>query len=124
MKTKRILWMSGAVATAALGTYGVLTHVKPGYSGLKVKKSILIDHPESDLYAFWRNLENLPKIAEFLESVTVLDDIHSRWTLMAPGTVWRSNTTFLPVELEPWLRRCLESAPKCISRKRYAALSR
>lgn len=83
--TKRILALGGA--TAAVG--GVVYAFKhPGrYSGLKLKKSIMIDRPASDLYAFWRDFANLARIADILQSVQVLDDRRSRWTVNAPGEI-------------------------------------
>ena len=38
----------------------------------------------SDVYAFWRTLDNLPRVMEHLESVTVLDGRRSRWVAAAP----------------------------------------
>jgi uncharacterized membrane protein len=66
------------------------------YSGIKLKKSIIIDRPASDLYEFWRDVQNLPRIADILESVEVLDDIRSRWTIAAPGEIpvqWEAEIT-------------------------------
>jgi uncharacterized membrane protein len=80
--TRQILALAGATAT---GTAVVYALRKPRYSGIKLKKSIVIDRASSDLYGFWRNFENLPRIASILESVEVLDDTRSRWTAMAPG---------------------------------------
>jgi uncharacterized membrane protein len=39
----------------------------------------------AELYAFWRDFENLPRIMEHLESVEVLDEVRSRWTAKAPA---------------------------------------
>ena len=55
------------------------------YSGIKFKKSITIDRPAAELYAFWRNLENIPLFVEILESVQVLDNNRSVWTVRTPG---------------------------------------
>lgn len=52
---------------------------------IKVVKSVTIDTPRADLYRFWRNFENLPRIMSHLESVEVLDDSRSRWTAKAPA---------------------------------------
>ena len=80
--TKRILAIGGA--TAAVGGV-VYAFKRPKYSGVKLKKSIIVNRSAADLYAFWRNFENLPRIADILESVQVLDDNRSRWTVAAPG---------------------------------------
>jgi uncharacterized membrane protein len=52
---------------------------------VKVERSVTIDHPAAELYRFWRNVENLPRIMAHLESVTVLSDTRSRWTAKAPA---------------------------------------
>jgi len=39
----------------------------------------------AELYAFWRDVENLPRIMEHLESVEPLDATRSRWTVKAPA---------------------------------------
>jgi len=91
--TKRMLVLAG---TAAAGTAVVYAMRKPPYSGIKLKKTLLIDRPPSDLYRFWRDFENLPRIASILESVEVLDGRRSRWTAMAPGEIpirWDAEVT-------------------------------
>jgi uncharacterized membrane protein len=53
--------------------------------GIKVERSEVIDRPADELFAFWRNFENLPRFMEHLESVTVLTPQRSRWTARAPA---------------------------------------
>jgi uncharacterized membrane protein len=53
--------------------------------GIKIEQTLLIDRPADELYAFWRNFENLPRFMEHLESVTVLTPERSRWTARAPA---------------------------------------
>ena len=53
--------------------------------GIKVERSLVINRPADELYAFWRNFENLPRFMDHLESVTVLTPGRSRWTARAPG---------------------------------------
>jgi uncharacterized membrane protein len=83
------------------------------YSGIKLKKTIIIDRPAADLYSFWRHFANLPRIADILESVEVLDDNRSRWTISAPGEIpvqWHAEITRdLPNEMIGW--RSLEGSP-------------
>lgn len=47
--------------------------------------SVVIAREPQDLYAFWRNFENLPSFMHHLESVQVLDPQHSRWRASAPA---------------------------------------
>lgn len=51
---------------------------------VEVIKSVTINKSPAELYAFWRNFENLPKFMNHLESVEVLDKMRSRWTAKAP----------------------------------------
>ena len=53
--------------------------------GIHVAQSYLIDKPPHELYRFWRNFENLPRIMSHLESVRVTDDTHSHWVAKAPS---------------------------------------
>jgi uncharacterized membrane protein len=50
-----------------------------------VEKSITIDSTPRELYNFWRDLENLPRFMENLESVTQLDENRSHWVAIGPG---------------------------------------
>lgn len=52
--------------------------------GTRVEKQITINRPPSEIYDFWRNFENLPKVMNNLESVQVLDERRSHWTAKAP----------------------------------------
>lgn len=57
----------------------------PGLSGpIKIERSVTINKPAEEIYAFWRNFENLPRFMTHLESVTVQDDKHSHWVVKAP----------------------------------------
>jgi uncharacterized membrane protein len=58
--------------------------------GLHLVQSYSINKPREELYRFWRNLENLPKIMSHLESVRVLDDRRSQWTASAPQIAGRT----------------------------------
>jgi uncharacterized membrane protein len=50
-----------------------------------VGRSVTIDRPREELYAFWRNFENLPKFMHNILRVTALDATHSRWLVAAPA---------------------------------------
>jgi uncharacterized membrane protein len=47
--------------------------------GVKTEISITINRPAEELFAFWRNFENLPRVMEHIESVRCLDEKRSRW---------------------------------------------
>jgi uncharacterized membrane protein len=57
----------------------------PDRTGIKIDKGIFIARPAGELYRFWRNLENLPEFMEHIESVRILDDRRSHWTVKGPG---------------------------------------
>lgn len=50
-----------------------------------VEKSIVIDKPAEELYAFWRAFENLPRFMDHLESVNSVG--FNRWHWVAKGPV-------------------------------------
>ncbi|MGH7526225.1 MAG: SRPBCC family protein [Gemmatimonadales bacterium] len=65
-------------------------HISPVASlgqgeGVRVERSITIDRPREELFRFWRNLENLPRFMDHLQSVTVLDEDHSHWVAKGPA---------------------------------------
>lgn len=53
--------------------------------GIHVEVAVSIDREPSELYGFWRKLENLPRIMDHLERVEVLDEKRSRWTARGPA---------------------------------------
>lgn len=83
---------AAAVAGAAL-----LYHGAGGYSTLsrrmgleapqptQIAKSMTIRRTAEEVYAFWRNLENLPRFMTHLQRVEQTDATHSHWTLALPS---------------------------------------
>jgi len=51
----------------------------------RIEHAVTIGREPAELYRYWRNLENLPRIMAHLESVTVLDATRSHWTAKAPA---------------------------------------
>jgi uncharacterized membrane protein len=54
-------------------------------SAMEIRTTFTINKPRSDVYAFWRKLENLPKFMQHLEKVEEMDDKRSTWTAKVPG---------------------------------------
>ena len=52
---------------------------------IKVERAVTIDRPRDELFAFWRNFENLPRFMEHLVSVRVDSPTRSHWEAKAPG---------------------------------------
>jgi uncharacterized membrane protein len=57
----------------------------PGKGAIHVSKSVTIERPVGEIYRFWRNLENLPRVMGHLESVRELPDGRSHWTAKGPA---------------------------------------
>ncbi|MGB3309816.1 MAG: SRPBCC family protein [Nodosilinea sp.] len=51
---------------------------------IRVEKTVTINRSAADLYAFWRDLNNLPTFMRHLQSVRVIDDRTSHWVANAP----------------------------------------
>lgn len=79
----------------ALAYRGVSGHC-PAYEAVKVntattegihaEAAFLINRSPEELYAFWRNFSNLPRIMNFLERVDIVDDTHSHWVARVAPT--------------------------------------
>lgn len=55
-----------------------------GPRGVIVEDAITIYRPVSEVYSYWRNLENLPRFMDHLEEVTVTDRFRSHWVARGP----------------------------------------
>jgi uncharacterized membrane protein len=53
--------------------------------GVRVDENIEIRKQPDELYRFWRNLENLPRFMNHLESVRAIDDRISHWVARGPA---------------------------------------
>jgi uncharacterized membrane protein len=73
---------------------------------IRTKRSITVHRPIEEVYAFWRNFENLPHFMRHLESVAVMDDSRSHWVAKAPAgksVEWDAEMTEdRPNELIAW----------------------
>jgi uncharacterized membrane protein len=59
-----------------------------------VGRSVTIDRPRAELYAFWRDFKNLPQFMHNIHTVVIHDAEHSHWVIEAPAgkTVeWNEN---------------------------------
>ena len=59
------------------------------HRGIHVEETFTINKPADELFAFWRNFENLPKFMSHLASVTRLDSDgkRTRWVAKGPAGV-------------------------------------
>ena len=56
-----------------------------GDRGIHVRESTRIERSVSDVYAFWRQLENLPRVLTHLEYVADLGNGRSHWVARGPA---------------------------------------
>jgi uncharacterized membrane protein len=71
-----------------------------------VEHTVSVLKSPQECYAFWRDVSNLARISETLQSVTALDERRSRWVMKGPGGIavqWDSELTEdLPGERLAW----------------------
>ncbi len=67
-------------------TSGPVTSVRRG-AGVRVDERIVLNRPRGEVYRFWRQLENLPRFMDHLESVAVLDERRSHWIAKGPAGI-------------------------------------
>ncbi len=71
-------------------------HLEAEKGDVLIGRSVTIDRPRQELYAFWRDLERLPLFMQNIKSVSVTDAVRSHWVVDAPAgkTVeWDSTIT-------------------------------
>lgn len=111
----------------------------PHEQGIRAQRIVFVERSADELYRFWHNFENLPRFMKHVESVRVLDDLHSHWAIRGPAGVpvewdavivnevideliaWRSlpgaaipnagSVAFIPVGFGTEVRVILEYAP-------------
>jgi uncharacterized membrane protein len=72
------------IRTAEKGQGADTTSV-PYELGVRVDKSITVARPPHEVYAFWRDLNNLSRFMKNVESVTDLGEGRSRWVVKGPA---------------------------------------
>ena len=99
----------GVMALDVICAQRLSSSAQPGVGGdrgIGVQQRITVNRPPEEVYAFWRNFENLPRFMQHLDEVRVLDGRRSHWTARAPaGTSvsWDAETTDdRPNELIAW----------------------
>jgi uncharacterized membrane protein len=54
-------------------------------NGIHVEESVSVARTPWDLYQFWRDFDNLPRFLSHVESVKVIDNTRSHWTVNGPA---------------------------------------
>ena len=95
----------GATTAPNAVTSSVNTSV-PQEQGQHATVVVTINKPAAELYGYWRNFENLPRIMKHLESVTRLDGGRWHWKAKAPlgmSVEWDAEIlNEIPNELIAW----------------------
>ena len=105
------LYEAFGVRTAPKGQGEGTTSV-PYELGIRVDRAVTIARPREEVFAFWRDLANLPRFMKHLESVRMTGDGFSHWVAKAPAgrTVEWDATIYNEVENELIAWRSLPSS--------------
>ena len=73
--------------TAAVeeATASFLDKPAQGDADTLVARTVTINRPRAELYAYWRDFANLPSFMDNVERVDILDSRRSHWVVKAPG---------------------------------------
>ena len=100
MSRKTQILAAGAGAAAGFFVVRRLTakriNTLPYGYGIKIKQAITINAPAEQLYRYWRDLANLPKLFDNVLAVETLDGARSHWTLKVPAGInleWEAEIT-------------------------------
>jgi uncharacterized membrane protein len=77
------LLFRGATGFSPLYKVAGISTVEPS-RGVEIAQAFTIHKSAEELYRFWRNFQNLPRIMSHLERVDVTDNRHSHWVARAP----------------------------------------
>jgi uncharacterized membrane protein len=69
----------------ASGNCPIYRALVPTKRGLQVEETITVRKAPQEVYALWRNLENLPRFMSHLESVSAAHDHKSHWVAKIPA---------------------------------------
>ena len=85
---------AATLAVAGVTAVDVLTAARmsttaadPGSTdrGIEVVKAITIASTPGELYRFWKQLDNLPRFMQYVESIEPIDGTRSRWRVKGPA---------------------------------------
>lgn len=86
---RRAQAMTATAAVAAVTALDVFTAARGGprpfARGLALYASITVNRRPEEVYAFWRDLENLPRFMIHLRSVRIIDRRRSHWVAEGPA---------------------------------------
>ncbi|MFN4763835.1 SRPBCC family protein [Gillisia sp. Q332] len=87
----KFLTALGIVAGGALLYKGAKALTNSGKNAInkkeivEIKSTLVIKKPKEELYAYWRNLENLPNFMSHIKEVNEINGKRSHWVAEVPG---------------------------------------
>jgi uncharacterized membrane protein len=74
--------------TKGLTNKGILGMIQPsGENAISVRKNLFVNAPVEEVFNFWRNYDNFPRLMSHLEEVRDLGDGRSHWIAKGPAGV-------------------------------------
>lgn len=58
-----------------------------GDAGIHVRESVMIRRPVEEVYAFWRDFDNLSRFLSHVERIDEIDERRSHWVVRGPGNM-------------------------------------
>ena len=77
----------GALLARAATNLDLATLAGVGENGITVQKTINVEAPASEVFAFWSDAENFPRFMSNVREVQQVDPRRSRWTVAGPAGV-------------------------------------
>ncbi len=65
---------------------------------IEARQAVTVAREPAEVYAYWRDLTNLPTFARHVERVEVLNELESRWWVKAPTGLLRWDATIIADE--------------------------
>jgi uncharacterized membrane protein len=56
-----------------------------GEAGAVIGRTVTIDRPRDEIYAFWRDFRNLSRVMENIERIDTIDQRRSHWVVKGPA---------------------------------------
>lgn len=61
-------------------------NIRPKHArAVNIRSTFRVNRPPTEVYAFWRKLDNLPMFMAHLHHVEIQDELHSHWTVKLAG---------------------------------------
>jgi uncharacterized membrane protein len=84
-------------ATGYCPIYAKLGKDSTDVEAVRITETFIVNRPRSEVYSFWRKLENLPKFMKHLALVEQIDEKVSHWKAKIPGDLvtvsWNAEIT-------------------------------